>query len=190
MLLLDRRVRGLHNRTMPRQFTDEQKAHKADYLKAWRLANPAKTKAASDRAYAKARVDPVAIAKNRANVAAHARATPERVNAANQKWRRQHPEQAAAIGKANCANRRAAPGKLTTAEVQMLRAAADSVCAYCLQLCVKPVLEHVIPISRGGTNTPDNIVMACQWCNNSKGTKTPLEFLAGWPRVPEKYLTA
>ncbi len=174
---------------MPRTYTPEQKARKAETLKAWRHANPEKKKAAQDRAYAKAQIDPVAIAKNRANAAKGQKADPERANAANRKWRREHPEQSAAIAKANCANRRLAPGKLTTVQVRDLREAADDVCAYCLQLYARLVLEHVIPISRGGTNTPDNIVMSCQRCNNSKGTKTPLEFLVGWPRVTEKYLT-
>ena len=175
---------------MPRTYTPEQLARKAEYLKAWRQANPAKKKAAQDRAYAKARVDPVAIAKNRANAAKQQKATPERANAANRKWRLMNPEKSARIARANCANRRACPGKLTPADIAAVQAQGDGVCSYCLCPCDAPVLEHVLPISRGGTNALYNLVMACQRCNNSKGGKTPLEFLAGWPRVTEKYLTA
>lgn len=34
-------------------------------------------------------------------------------------------------------------------------------------------IDHVIPISRGGTNWPANLVCACQFCNLSKGNKLP-----------------
>lgn len=37
-------------------------------------------------------------------------------------------------------------------------------------------IEHRIPLSRGGTNFPANLVPACKSCNCSKGTKTEKEF--------------
>lgn len=30
-------------------------------------------------------------------------------------------------------------------------------------------LDHVVPLSRGGSHTPDNIRVACKWCNSRKG---------------------
>jgi 5-methylcytosine-specific restriction endonuclease McrA len=36
-------------------------------------------------------------------------------------------------------------------------------------------LDHVIPTSKGGTHTWDNIVTACETCNNRKGDRTPLQ---------------
>ncbi len=38
-------------------------------------------------------------------------------------------------------------------------------------------VDHVLPISRGGTNDLDNLVLACQPCNVSKGNSTLDEFL-------------
>ena len=38
-------------------------------------------------------------------------------------------------------------------------------------------LDHVIPLSRGGLHERANLVPACQPCNDSKGTKTPEEWL-------------
>ena len=29
--------------------------------------------------------------------------------------------------------------------------------------------EHIVPRSRGGTNTPDNLAVACSACNQSRG---------------------
>lgn len=36
--------------------------------------------------------------------------------------------------------------------------------------------DHLIPLSRGGTDTLENIVPACRSCNSKKGTKTLEEF--------------
>lgn len=35
-----------------------------------------------------------------------------------------------------------------------------------------PTIDHVVPISRGGLNTKENVQPLCAWCNDSKGTKT------------------
>jgi len=35
--------------------------------------------------------------------------------------------------------------------------------------------EHVVPISRGGTNTWDNVATACSTCNHRKGNHLPRE---------------
>lgn len=40
-------------------------------------------------------------------------------------------------------------------------------------------LDHVVPLSRGGSNTPDNVVLCDKDVNNKKGNKTPQE--AGLP---------
>ena len=42
-------------------------------------------------------------------------------------------------------------------------------------------IEHKTPISRGGTNDPANLCLACKTCNRLKGTKTEEEFLRGKP---------
>jgi 5-methylcytosine-specific restriction endonuclease McrA len=36
-------------------------------------------------------------------------------------------------------------------------------------------LDHILPRSRGGDNTPLNVVAACLFCNNRKGSRTPEE---------------
>lgn len=42
--------------------------------------------------------------------------------------------------------------------------------------------EHVIPLSRGGTNSPDNVKSACERCNSEKGNRTPEEWIKRWYR--------
>ncbi|WP_369913890.1 HNH endonuclease [Xanthomonas sp. NCPPB 3005] len=36
-----------------------------------------------------------------------------------------------------------------------------------------PELEHVIPLSKGGTHTRDNVRCACRACNLNKGANMP-----------------
>jgi 5-methylcytosine-specific restriction endonuclease McrA len=36
-------------------------------------------------------------------------------------------------------------------------------------------LDHVVPRSRGGTHTWENVVAACRTCNTRKGNRTPVE---------------
>jgi 5-methylcytosine-specific restriction endonuclease McrA len=47
-------------------------------------------------------------------------------------------------------------------------------CQYCGQR-ERLTLDHVVPRSRGGPDTWDNLVAACVPCNNRKGNRTPEE---------------
>lgn len=56
--------------------------------------------------------------------------------------------------------------------------AEGKACEYCGGPC--ETTDHVVPLSRGGANTLDNLVPACLWCNSSKGSK----LLSEW-EVPD-----
>lgn len=51
------------------------------------------------------------------------------------------------------------------------------VCAYCATEDGPFEIDHVIPISRGGSHEPDNLTVACRPCNRSKKDRTPDEWL-------------
>lgn len=58
-------------------------------------------------------------------------------------------------------------------------------CGYCLKSA--NTIDHVLPKSRGGKDTWENLVACCLRCNNNKGDKTPAEM--GWelkitPKMP------
>ena len=60
-------------------------------------------------------------------------------------------------------------------------------CQYCGQSGDSLTLDHVIPRSRGGGDSWENIVSACVRCNVRKGSRTPKEAempLANPPRKP------
>tara|TARA_B100000131_G_C18120573_1_gene612755 strand:- start:755 stop:1288 length:534 start_codon:yes stop_codon:yes gene_type:complete len=52
-----------------------------------------------------------------------------------------------------------------------------NVCQYCsVKFTDKELtLDHILPKSRGGKNTWDNLVAACKKCNQKKGDRTPKE---------------
>lgn len=52
----------------------------------------------------------------------------------------------------------------------------ESGCAYCGKKEKVLDQEHVIPISRGGSNTKTNVIPSCGSCNSSKGKKTIFEW--------------
>lgn len=54
-------------------------------------------------------------------------------------------------------------------------------CVYCGATDTDFDIDHVLPRSRGGLNTPENLVTACRTCNRSKGARTPDEWRAARP---------
>src|SRR4051812_11604534 len=51
-------------------------------------------------------------------------------------------------------------------------------CAYCGRGDRVLHREHFVPVALGGTLKKDNIVPACQSCNNTKKDRDPMEWLA------------
>lgn len=63
-----------------------------------------------------------------------------------------------------------------------------STCQYCGTKLAKSELtiDHVMPRSRGGRDTWDNLVLACVKCNVRKGDRTPVEAAMPLIRRPHK----
>lgn len=74
------------------------------------------------------------------------------------------------------ARKRAAPGTCTKAQLDARIAFYGNKCAY----CPGPFehVDHVIPLSRGGSNWPANLRPACAKCNLSKSDMSAREWLA------------
>ena len=52
------------------------------------------------------------------------------------------------------------------------------ICTYCGTDEGPFDIDHILPLSRGGTNDPSNLTLACATCNRSKGAKTLREWRA------------
>lgn len=70
------------------------------------------------------------------------------------------------------ARRQAAVGTFTVDDIKLLYEAQHGCCAWCSKLLnEKYEIDHVIPLSRGGSNWPTNLALACERCNRSKHDK-------------------
>jgi len=92
-----------------------------------------------------------------------------------------------AIKKRNLSKKRGAEVSNLTAE-EWLSILEDhgGACAYCGRTDKKLCMEHVIPISRGGNHTKDNVVPSCHRCNNVKGSRTAKEWSDAIARAVKK----
>lgn len=57
--------------------------------------------------------------------------------------------------------------------------AQEKVCHWCSNGCADAFhVDHVYPLSKGGSHREDNLVIACPDCNRRKGAKDPIAFAA------------
>lgn len=51
-------------------------------------------------------------------------------------------------------------------------------CAYCQSMATNATIDHIWPKGQGGPDTPENVVLACRACNESKANRTPQQWAA------------
>jgi 5-methylcytosine-specific restriction endonuclease McrA len=154
---------------------EEKKARKAAY----RAANSERRKA-YNVAYREAHAEKVKVS-NATYRAVNKEILPERQKA----WRKANPERARKIQQVSrqahkdtinalTHNRRARikgnGGSYTVAEWQALKATFDHRCLMCnrQEPEIKLTVDHVMPISEGGSNTIDNLQPLCKSCSSKK----------------------
>lgn len=74
-------------------------------------------------------------------------------------------------------------GSYSADDITCLYEEQSGLCAYCgIRLYGEYDIDHVVPLSRGGSNWPDNLLLACPSCNRRKNTKTLEEWMEvrGW----------
>lgn len=59
-------------------------------------------------------------------------------------------------------------------------------CQYCGRADVPLTIDHIIPKSKGGDDTWENLIAACVHCNNKKGDRTPEESKMTLKKKPTK----
>lgn len=88
-------------------------------------------------------------------------------------WRDNHPEKI----REKFNKRRNAPGSHTAKDIKAQYLSQKGLCWW----CGKPVkdnyhVDHINPLSRGGSNNPNNLVISCPTCNTSRQDKLPHEW--------------
>lgn len=69
---------------------------------------------------------------------------------------------------------------------QAVLARDEHTCHYCGTRSGRMACDHVIPVSKGGSSTLDNLVTACLACNSAKATRTAEEWEQTRKRQPGK----
>lgn len=91
------------------------------------------------------------------------------------KWARANPEAVLANGRRRRARKQGAEGHHTVAEIKLLLKRQRYTCAYCpTSLKSGYHVDHIMSLSKGGTNWISNIQLTCKGCNLMKADKDPL----------------
>lgn len=96
------------------------------------------------------------------------------------RWRKSNPDAKRASNRNRKALHRNAEGTHTAADIDALRIAQG----YCCGICAADLsvagehVDHMTPLSRGGSNSPDNLMLLCPPCNLRKNARTWGEYLA------------
>ena len=122
----------------------------------WRLANPDKVRM---------------IEKRR-------KRDPSKLYEYTKKWRAAHPERLALHSNRRRMRKKAAGGCHTAEDATAILKAQRHKCASCQTDLRKgrASRDHIIPISKGGSDDRRNIQWLCRSCNSKKRNKDPLDF--------------
>ncbi len=103
---------------------------------------------------------------------------PEKVNAYNRRYYAKHAEWGRVSSLIRHHRRRGIKKHYHTAEdIVSLYEQQKGKCWWCEQeLNNKFEIDHRIPVSKGGSNALNNIVLSCQFCNRSKHNHMPWEW--------------
>ena len=90
-------------------------------------------------------------------------------------WQAKNPEKARAYYQKKRLRRRGA--SLDAQGAAYVRTLAMDPCCYCGQFADQMEIDHITPISAGGTSAWDNLTSACRSCNAAKSGKRLLDYL-------------
>lgn len=101
----------------------------------------------------------------------------EQINARIREWGRNNPDMLRASSHRRRASKRGAPGTHGSADIVAQRKRQHGRCYWCGEkIRGTDHVDHVMPLALGGSDGPENLVIACPSCNFSKGAKHPMEW--------------
>ena len=119
-------------------------------------------------------------AEHNEKAAAYRAAHKEEIAAYMKAYRKAHPEETSAKMSRRRARELQAEGTHTAGDIRDQYTRQKGKCFWCGGRVGKQYhVDHVVPLSRGGGDGPDNLVIACAACNLQKGDKLPHEWAKG-----------
>jgi 5-methylcytosine-specific restriction endonuclease McrA len=134
-----------------RKYQEEHKEEISEYKKRWAAENEESVSASRRKHYERYR---------------------EEIIARSKKWAEDNPEKVRQAKADNCRKRRAArhasPGSFTAEEFEAMCDAYGNRCLACDDTEAVLEADHVVPLTRGGTDDIRNILPLCGSCNRKK----------------------
>lgn len=166
------------------QYTANNRERLSQYKREWYAANKERTK---ERQSQTARVWREANKERHAqNARAWSEANKNRRAQTNHTWleankgRQDYKERKAMHERNRRALKRGGKGTHTYSDIKRQYQAQKGKCYYCkCNVGDNYHVDHVVPLSRGGSNGPENLVIACLTCNQAKYNKLPHEWARG-----------
>lgn len=147
-------------------------------VKQWRARNPELSRQRG-REWRVKNLDRARAMDKRASVKKY-RKNPQVINFRNAQWKLANPEKCRVHREAYRARKAGAVGAYTDRDTEQLLDEQNGVCA--ASFCSNDVragghVDHIISLSRGGSNWPENLQILCPSCNKSKGAKNYEDWL-------------
>jgi 5-methylcytosine-specific restriction endonuclease McrA len=146
-------------------------ASRAEYQREWRKKNPGKSTLYFNK-YKEAH--PEVILQSGYN---WRQANKDRIAKYNSEYCKKNLQKLVTNTRNKRAIRKNIEGVHTAEDIQKLYIEQDGLCNHCHTQLIKYDVDHIIPLSRGGSNWPTNLQLLCPHCNRSKHDKTMEEWL-------------
>jgi len=116
-------------------------------------------------------------------------ANKEKTSARNREWSNSNPQKNRERYHRRRALKLGAVGSFSSDSIDRMYIFQEARCACCgVELCGKYAIDHVYPLSKGGTNDVMNLQLLCKSCNCIKGAKDPEAFIKYLKiHYPERY---
>jgi 5-methylcytosine-specific restriction endonuclease McrA len=104
-------------------------------------------------------------------------ANPEKFAKKCQAYRNKNPQIYAMHARNRRSINKGAAGSHSTSDIQSLMKRQNARCVYCFQNIKKKYhVDHIQPLSKGGSNWPENLQLTCVTCNLKKKNIDPIKF--------------